>query len=258
MSHSNGGLLKKPFYLDGVLYDAMHAGVTHDTDFYVEESVRCGGRVLELACGTGRLTLAIAAKGVEIVGLDIEAAMLSEARAKSKALGLGGDWVQADIRDYDLGLKFKLIFIPFNSLLHLHDPQSYKDFFACAKRHLLPDGRLIIDVYNPSVAMLAAPPERKLVMEFVDPETKEKAKIEELRDYDALSQVNRVTWFCSSATRKDHLVHDLHLRCLYPQELRQMVEMNGFEVEKAYGSHLRDPMVSSSRFQILVLKLAAH
>jgi SAM-dependent methyltransferase len=243
-----------PFYRDGKFYDAMHQGVLHDVDFYVEEALRCGGPVLELACGTGRLTLAIAAKGVEIWGLDIEATMLAQARAKAEAQGLGVEWVQADIRDYDLGRRFKLIFIPFNSLLHLHDQASYRDFFASARRHLLPGGRLIIDVYNPSVAMLGAPPQRKLVMEFLDPVTQEKAVIEELRDYDALSQVNRVTWFCSSATRKDYLVHDLHLRCLYPQELLQMLGLHGFEVERAYGGHQRQPLASESRLQLLVLK----
>jgi len=231
----------------------MHVGFTYDVDFYVTEAKSIGGPVLEMACGTGRLTLPIAREGIEIVGLDLEPGMLEQACKKSAAEGLAIQWVQGDCRNYDLGRQFKLIFIPFNSLLHLHDQASLRDFFTCAKRHLLPDGRLIIDIYNPSVAILAEPPGRRLVLEFVNP-AGEKVKIEGSRVYDALTQVNRNTWYLSSETRKDFQVHDLHLRCIYPQELALMLDTYGFEVDVAYGNHKREPFGSASAHQIMVLK----
>lgn len=246
--------MPEPFYLNGLLYDAMHAGVQSDISFYVDEAIATKGPVLELACGTGRITLPIARQGVDITGLDLMPSMLAQAEVKSGAEGLKVRWVQGDYRDYDLGQRFDLVFVAFNSLLHLHDVDSYERFFAAASRHLAPTGRLIIDVFNPNVAMLATGKERSKVLDFTDPETGEAAWIDESRVYDALSQVNRTTWTCASATRQDYLTHDLHLRCLFPQELRTMIQHAGFEVVQAYGNHRREPLTSASGQQILVLK----
>jgi len=57
-----------PLYRDGRHYDALNSFLVADIPFYMEEARRSGGPVLELACGTGRLTIPIAQSGVEIVG----------------------------------------------------------------------------------------------------------------------------------------------------------------------------------------------
>ncbi len=62
-----------PLYRDARHYDALNSFLVADIPFYVEEAQRAGGLVLELACGTGRLTIPIAQSGVEIVGLDLVA-----------------------------------------------------------------------------------------------------------------------------------------------------------------------------------------
>ena len=110
-----------PLYRDGRHYDALNSFLVADIPFYEEEARKAGGLVLELACGTGRLTIPIARSGVEIVGLDLSASMLAHARTKAKALGVDIEFVEGDCRSFDLGRKFALIFMAFNSMQHLHD-----------------------------------------------------------------------------------------------------------------------------------------
>jgi ubiquinone/menaquinone biosynthesis C-methylase UbiE len=90
-----------PLYRDGRHYDELNRSLPlADAPFYMEEAERARGSVLELACGTGRLTIPIAQNGVEIVGLDQSASMLAYARNKADDAGVGGKiaWVEADCR----------------------------------------------------------------------------------------------------------------------------------------------------------------
>ena len=66
-------------YRDGRHYDALNSFLVADIPFYLEEARNAGRPVLELACGTGRLTIPIAQSGVEIVGLDLSPSMLAHA-----------------------------------------------------------------------------------------------------------------------------------------------------------------------------------
>jgi SAM-dependent methyltransferase len=138
-----------PLYRDGRHYDALNSDLVADIPFYVEEAKRAGGPVLELACGTGRLTIPIVQIGVGIFGLDLSASMLAHARTKANAASVKIQFVEADCRDFDLGRQFALIFMAFNSMQHLHDYASQAALFANVRKHLAEGGRVIFDVFNP-------------------------------------------------------------------------------------------------------------
>src|SRR3989304_4574878 len=100
-----------------------------------------GHAVLELACGTGRVTIAIAEAGLPIVGLDASPAMLGRARHKTE----GRDnprWVDGDMRDFRLDERFGLVIIPFRSFLHLLTVADQKACLAHIREHLAEGGRL--------------------------------------------------------------------------------------------------------------------
>ena len=59
-------------------YDALHADRVSDAAFYAREAAAAGGAVLEVGCGTGRVSLAIAASGVDVTGLDRDPALLTQ------------------------------------------------------------------------------------------------------------------------------------------------------------------------------------
>jgi 2-polyprenyl-3-methyl-5-hydroxy-6-metoxy-1,4-benzoquinol methylase len=148
-------------YADPALYDLLFPNTRDCTSvadqtrwertiaseqFYIEQARGSGGRVLELGCGSGRLTIPIAQKGIDIVGADLSPSMLQSARAKGTAAGLQIPFVQTDMRQFDLGARFSTILIPGNSLLHLLTIKDLKQCFASVRRHLAPGGKLVFDV----------------------------------------------------------------------------------------------------------------
>src|SRR5262245_28969077 len=102
------------------LYDLAAPADPVAETFYLLEARRRGGAVLDLACGTGRFTIPLARSGLEVVGGDLSPSMLERARAKAAAASVGIDFVEMDMREFDLaGRRFGLVIIAANSLLHL-------------------------------------------------------------------------------------------------------------------------------------------
>lgn len=65
------------------------------------------------------------------------------------------EWVHGDMRAFDLGRTFDYVFIAGNSLLHLHEADDLVSCFRSVRQHLAPGGRFVLDVFNPSVRVLA-------------------------------------------------------------------------------------------------------
>jgi SAM-dependent methyltransferase len=263
-----------PLYRDGRHYDALNSFLVADIPFYVEEAkrVRCldippyrkergkvGHRVLELACGTGRLTIPIAQSGVEIVGLDIAPSMLAHARAKAEAAGVKIQFVEGDCRSFDLGQKFALIFMAFNSMQHLHDYQSLAALFRNVRKHLAEDGRFIFDVFNPKVEILArANGDRRLEREYQDPDGAGTMAFEYSGMYDDASQVSHIQCYFvrrgANGEEVDVRVEQLHLRSFFPQELDLLLRSQGFEVVDKFGNFERKPFASGDPKQVVVCR----
>jgi SAM-dependent methyltransferase len=247
-----------PLYRDGLHYDALNSDLVADIPFYVEEARIARGPVLELACGTGRLTIPIAQTGVEIVGLDLSGSMLAHARTKAKAAGVPIKFVEGDCRGFDLGRKFALIFMAFNSMQHLHDYASQAALFANVRKHLAEGGRFIFDVFNPSIAILARSREdRRLERECKAPDGTGTISFEHTMDYDDASQVNRIKCYYSrrganGEEERDFRVEDLHMRCFFPQELDLLVRSQGFEIVEKFGNFERKKFGSGDPKQVVV------
>ena len=131
------------------------ADAMRDVAFYValaRQAAEQGHAVLELGCGTGRVTIPIAQAGVEAVGIDNARAMLDVARRKAAAAGVAVRWVTADMAAFQLDQRFGLVIIPFRSFLHL---LTEADQLACLRRvyeHLLPGGRFALNFFLQALA----------------------------------------------------------------------------------------------------------
>ncbi|MGK5089139.1 class I SAM-dependent methyltransferase [Bdellovibrionota bacterium FG-2] len=135
---------------DACFYDAMNTFTT-DLSFYLDYALRARGEVLELCCGTGRLTIPMAKAGIRITGLDFTKSMLTRAKEKAKSAGLDIPFIKEDMRAVRLRKKFKMIFIPFYSLLNTYTIEDTERVFETVRRHLAPGGRFLFDVFNPRV-----------------------------------------------------------------------------------------------------------
>lgn len=254
-------------YSDPDLYDRLFPGaglgsapddearrerIVASERFYVEEARRSGGRVLEMACGSGRLTVPIAQNGVEVLGADLSPAMLEAARAKGSAAGVRVPFVQADMRSFDLPEKFSAILIAGNSLLHLLTTRDLQQCLTCVRRHLAPGGRLIFDVSNPSPRLLAREAGPRYPLFRVNDPQRGEVSLEETVNYDTAAQVSHIRWYLSAPGAADFRVIDYSLRVIFPQELLLLLEGAGFRLEERYGEFSRVPFESSSPRQVCI------
>jgi SAM-dependent methyltransferase len=240
-------------YFDGRHYDLQHKGITDDIPFYVEKAREYGGPILELACGTGRIAIPLAREGFDVTGLDISRVMLDHARVKSRRAGVVVDWVEADCRDFDLGRRYGLVILPFNSIAHLHDHKSINACLGSVLAHLEPAGRFIIDIFNPRLDILLRDAgERYPVAEYADPDGRGTVVITENNLYDSAGQINRIKWYYRVGDDPRETVRELNMRIFYPQELDGLLRSGGFALEHKYGDVDGQPFSSRSPRQIIV------
>ncbi len=244
---------KEPLYRNPVYYDLQNKNFTEDIPFYLKQIEKFGQPVLELACGTGRITIPIAERGIEITGLDISEPMLSYAKTKAEEKGVDIEWVKADCRNFELSKKFNVILLPFNSICLLRDISSIESCLSRVKAHLKEDGRFIIDVFNPNLKLLTRDPSKRYpVFEFPDPGTGETVVVTENNIYDASTQINKVMWHYKIGNRAEEITEELDMRIFYPQELKEILQCNGFEIESVSGDYDESPFVSASPKQLVI------
>lgn len=246
--------MSEPFYSDARLYDRLFPGGDDAVSFYRTEAERQSGRVLELGCGTGRKLIPIASDGHPSVGLELSSDMLAEAMRKADESGVEVEWVQGDMRTFDLGRTFDLVFIAGNSLLHLHKTDDLLACFRAVRAHLAPGGRLIFDVFNPNVRLLAnADGVRRshAALTFVHPD-RGRVTVDVAETYDAADQVTRGTWHFSTETDPDFLVAPLELRSIFPQELPTLLALAGLRIVERFGDWSAGPFSGEAAIQLCV------
>jgi SAM-dependent methyltransferase len=245
-------------YSHARVYDLMFPGGGPGTDFYRAAADRQGGSVLELGCGTGQKLIPIASGGQPCAGLDLSPEMLAEARRKAGGRGVTVEWLRGDMRDFDLGRRFDLVFIAANSLLHLHEADALVSCFRSVRRHLAPGGRFVFDVFNPSVLLLAAADGVRRTREslsFTDPDRGE-VSVDVAETYDAAAQVTRGTWHLSTDAEPDFVVVPLEIRSIFPRELPLLLSLGGLRLLERFGDWSGGPFDGDSPLQLCVCESA--
>lgn len=150
-SRENAAQLERDHYGDGALYDAEYVHVRGDVGAWAAWASSVEGRILEMACGTGRLTFPMARAGARVTGLDRALQML--ARARARALDLPADvcrrvrFVLGDMTDARLEARFDAVLFGLNGLMHVKGVDGLTRALSCARRHLDPGGLLAADVF---------------------------------------------------------------------------------------------------------------
>ena len=242
------------------IYDSVHTYV-EDIPFWIEEAQASGGPVLELACGTGRVTIPIAQAGVPVVGLDNSARMLKVARAKARRLGLGAGmsrFVQGDMRAFSLsGQTFPLIIIPFRSFQLLLSVAEQHQALATIAKHLVPGGRLVFSLFVPDLEYLAS--NRSVPVydhESRDLITGHRLLVWHQEKHDSFNQVMDTRTIVEELDDRAEVVRETHvefqMRYLYRFEAQHLLEACKFRILDVYGSFQRDPLEESSTEMIWV------
>jgi SAM-dependent methyltransferase len=233
------------------LYDVDPSEITRDDiAFYRARARQIGGDVLELGCGTGRVTLPLARDGHEIWGLDLSEEMLGELR--EKAAQLPGPVrarlhpVHADMADFDLGCKFDLVIAPYRAFQALIGKGKQKECLRRVRHHLSARGRFIMHVFKP----------RKILDQtWVQPEAFDWEAVDSrtgktVRRYDRRKQIdleNQILYvdlvYRVEGSSVD-VVEPLALSYFYEDQMRALLQDQGFTIVEEYGYFDGRPIAS--------------
>lgn len=258
--------MRDNYALDAELYDIVHADYIDDIEFYVQEAAAADGPCLELACGTGRVLIPVAAAGATVTGIDVSKPMLARARRKvaSQPEEVKGriTLAEGDMRTFRFDTQFALIYIPFRAFLHLMQVSDQLIALRNIHRHLQPGGKLALNFFDPSLEYIVAhggpiggaihttgdsyvdPRSGNLLVEWATIQYNHHLqRIDQYFVYDEVDPRGRVVgrWY-----------RNLQLRYCFRWEFEHLLARCGFEVLALYGTFGRQPHVQAGQELIWV------
>jgi SAM-dependent methyltransferase len=246
------------------IYDVTVADWPGELDFYgalADEVASAGLCVIEVACGTGRVAIPLAQRGVKVVGLDSSPTMLNIARQKGADVA-NLAWFQVDMKSFDVDQTFGLAIIPGHSFQYLLTPQAQVECLACIRRHLAPLGRLVVHLDHQDVAWLAevAGPKKGVFEpggEVRHPKTGDVVRPHRAWAYEPSTQTatSRTAW---EIVGEDGRIADrlerapVRLHCVFRFEMEHLLALTDYQIQGVYGDFLRHPLTDASKDMIWV------
>jgi SAM-dependent methyltransferase len=202
------------------------------------------GPVLELAIGTGRVALPLAARGIAVEGVEGSAEMVAQMRAKPG----GADIPVAigDMADVPATGPYRLVYLVFNTLFNLVHAERQQDCFRNVARVLAPGGAFVVEAFVPDPA--AFDEDEKVQMRDV---TEDSATIR-LHRYDRAAQrfIRQTITFDSQGV---HL-KPFAMHYLWPEQIDEMAAQAGLHRAERYADWHRRPFDADSRQHITVYR----
>jgi SAM-dependent methyltransferase len=224
------------------IYDDVPRG---DESAAVEflEQLAGGGPALELAIGTGRIALPLAARGIQVDGIDISPAMVAKLRAKA-----GGEEISVMIGDFaDVPVEgtYRLIFVVFNSLFNLLTQEDQVRCFERVAAHLTDGGSFVVEAFVPTFLT------RLRDDQYVDAEA---IGVDEVRldvgRHDPVTQ--RLDESHVHLSRQGVRLYPIVTRYAWPSELDLMARIAGLRLKDRWAGWKREPFTSTSRSHVSV------
>jgi SAM-dependent methyltransferase len=253
-------------YEDAELYDHEYRRRRADVAFYrrLARDVLGGtGRILELGCGSGRLTLPLARDGHHVTAVDASAPMLARLLARlAHAPAAVRDRVTAvagDLRTIELPRgtgRFPLAIAAFNVVEHLYTRVELAAFLAAVRRRLAPGGALAFDVQLPDLAWLLRDPSRRWARtRFTHPRTGERLWYSTNHDYDPVSQIALIRIYYDPVDGDgDGRVVQLSQRKYFPAELEALLAAGGFRIDERWGDFAGAPLGPAAESQVILAR----
>jgi SAM-dependent methyltransferase len=249
LDHNNLEAFSDPINYDQE--DPSDTGVA----FYSALAQEAGGSVLEIACGTGRVSIPIARLGFPTTGMDIVPGMLEQ--AKRKSAGLGVRWLEDDARTFDLHEQFHFIFLTGNAFQAFVTNAEQAALLQRARVHLHDEGLFAFETRNP-LFPATKPPEGFFPLLETRTEAEDRPSFLDVAGHEVQESLTQVY---------DHVTQILHLtgrkrwhdgeeeqtkitrtalRYTFPQELAALLHYNGFRIERQYGDWNYEPLSATS------------
>ena len=244
-----------------LFYDKETVG---DEEFWRQTAEKAKDPILELGCGTGRVTFTLAAQGREITGMDNSEAMLARARTRlaTQSPDVKGKVMlcKGDMAGFDLDVRFGLIIAPFRGFQHLLTPARQAACLAAVRDHLADDGVFVVTLFNPDLRLLARSGERTFDLRRTEPDSHHTILRYVRNDNDYANQVIRGTFIFERLDPEGKLVSTEYdnytLRWTWRWEMEYLLRLSGFKVDALYGNYHRVSFPEASAELIFVCSKA--
>jgi SAM-dependent methyltransferase len=239
-------------YADPVLYDLENNHFEPDGPFYLALARRFDGPVLELGCGTGRITIPLAQQGIDITGLDLVPQMLERAKRKSDNLPIY--WLEADVRNFSLGRQFRFIFESGATFQHMLARPDQEALFARVRAHLEPQGYFVVGAVMPNGDLMANEVTEQEWFSYTNDQG-QVVRVSGTQHYDPLKQIKTETAYRRWRNSEGQEVvrcAPLMLRYTFPQEMEALLYYNKFAIVERYGDTDFSPLTAESKHMFYV------
>ena len=234
-------LSPQPIQFDSVadIYDD-YVRTDFDISFWLNEGKAVHGKVLELTCGTGRVSIPLLKAGIELTCVDYAPEMVARLRKKLEENNKSCPIICQDIADLNLPDRYELIFIPFHSFSELIDARKRRSALEKIWAHLTDSGIFICTLQNPTVRVASMDGAMHLVGEFPMSDGG-KLVVNSRLLFDPSSQLaqGEQTYDLYAADGKviDHRILDICFYLFHRNEFESLVREVGFEVTALYGDY---------------------
>ena len=217
-------------------YDDLERGDEVATVKFWEELAR-GGPALELAIGTGRIALPLAAQGIRVDGIDLSSAMIAQLRAKPDGAQI--EVTIGDFADVAVSGTYRLIYVVFNTLFNLLTQDEQARCFENVAAHLTEDGAFVIEGYVPALY------HRLRNDQYVDAEAiwVDEVLLDVLRHDMATQMIEECHVSLSPA---DVRLNPVVQHYAWPSELDLMARLVGLRLKERWAGWKREPFTSTS------------
>jgi SAM-dependent methyltransferase len=229
------------------VYDAMMAGLPDPTDCVDRLAELAGpGPALELGIGTGRVALPLAARGVQVHGIDASAAMVEQLRAKP-----GGDTIpvtMGDFADVPVGGSYPLVYVVFNTFFALLSQDDQVRCFAGVARRLTQDGVFVLTAFVPDLSLYSGGQSVRahgLGLDHVRLDAARHDPVTQRVDFQHVLLTADGIRFLPGA-----------LRYAWPAELDLMARLAGLRLRERWGGWRREPFDADSGLHVSVYEHA--
>lgn len=243
-------------YDDPAAYDQENNHYVGELPLLLEWAGKVNGPIIDLACGTGRLTLPLAKEGYQLIGIDVHKGMLEQAAKKAGKLNLDIQWLQQDCTNFQAGIRSPFIYMVGNSIQHFHTNEAQDQLLSSIKQHLQEDGIFIFDTRFPSANELLQPATEEYWKTYMDGENE--IDLYTISSYDALKQIQHYTTIRKykdhSAKIIDEKITNISLRYTYPLEMERVLKEHNLEIVNVYKDWKGTSIDSDSDYVVYICR----
>jgi SAM-dependent methyltransferase len=231
------------FDLVADIYD-IYVDVTNDIPFFIKETEGIKDDILELMCGTGRVTVPLLKENRKLVCVDYSSGMLDALKAKVEGQNYEVEIIKADITKMILEQKFKMILLPFHSLSEILEPEKQHLALMNISSHLADNGTFICTLQNPKIRLQAVDgiqhtlgvfpisTNNKLVVSYINNWDEESGLVTGYQNYEILDNKNNFL---------GKRILEINFRPISDTQFRNLIKDTGLEITDVYGDYSYSP-----------------